>query len=218
MRLLLAEDDAQFGESLVEALTLEGYAVDRCLRGDAVLPALALAPYDAVILDIGLPGMSGLEVLKQLRKRGSLLPVLLLTARDTVGDRVQGLDLGADDYLGKPFAMDELFARLRSCLRRTAGASGPQLISGALALDLVSRELQFHGQTLTLPVKELAVLEVLMCNSGCFVPRARLEASVYNWDSPIGSNTVEVYISHLRKRLGSDAIETLRGVGYRLLL
>mgnify|MGYP003536258580 FL=1 len=165
MRLLLAEDDAQFGESLVEALTLEGYAVDRCLRVDAVLPALALAPYDAVILDIGLPGMSGLEVLKQLRKRGSLLPVLLLTARDTVGDRVQGLDLGADDYLGKPFAMDELFARLRSCLRRTAGASGPQLISGALALDLVSRELQFHGQTLTLPVKELAVLEVLMRNS-----------------------------------------------------
>jgi two-component system response regulator QseB len=218
MRILLAEDDPQFAESLVEALTLEGYAVDHCLRGDAVLPALDLAPYDALILDIGLPGSSGLEVLKALRKRGSLLPVLLLTARDTVNDRVQGLNLGADDYLGKPFAMDELFARLRSCLRRTAGASGPELIAGDLQLDLVSRELQFHGQAMTMPVKELAVLEVLMRNRGRFVPRTRLEASVYNWDSQVGSNTVEVYISHLRKRLGSGAIETLRGVGYRLLL
>lgn len=218
MRILLAEDDAQFGESLFEALTLEGYAVDHCLRGDAVLPALELAPYDALILDIGLPGMSGLEVLKALRKTGSLLPVLLLTARDTVSDRVQGLDLGADDYLGKPFAMEELFARLRSCLRRTAGTSGPQLVAGDLQLDLVSRELQFKGQVITLPVKELAVLEVLMRNHGRFVPRARLEASVYNWDSAVGSNTLQVYISHLRKRLGTHAIETLRGVGYRLLL
>ena len=218
MRILLAEDDAQFGESLLEALALEGYAVDHCMRGDAVLPALHLAPYDALILDIGLPGMSGLDVLKALRKRGSSIPVLLLTARDAVSDRVQGLDLGADDYLGKPFAMDELFARLRSCLRRTAGASGPQLIAGNLQLDLVSRELQFQGQAMTIPVKELAVLEVLMRNRGRFVPRARLEASIYNWDTQVGSNTVEVYISHLRKRLGGGAIETLRGVGYRLLL
>jgi len=218
MRILLAEDDIQFGESLEEALALEDYAVDRCVRGDAVLPALELAPYDALILDIGLPGISGLEVLRQLRERGSLIPVLLLTARDTVGDRIKGLDLGADDYLGKPFAMDELFARLRSCLRRTAGTSGPQLTAGELQLDLVSRELQFRGEPMTLPVKELAVLEALMRNRGRFVPRARLEASVYNWNSQIGSNTLEVYISHLRKRLGSDAIETLRGVGYRLLL
>ncbi|MAT95261.1 MAG: DNA-binding response regulator [Halioglobus sp.] len=217
MRILLAEDDPQFGESLEEALTLEGYAVDRCLRGDSVLPALALAPYDALILDIGLPGSSGFAVLKQLRERGSLLPVLLLTARDAVSDRVKGLDLGADDYLGKPFAMDELFARLRSCLRRTAGASGPLLRAGELQLDLVSRELSCKGQRLTMPVKELAVLEVMMRNHGRFVPRARLEASIYNWDSQVGSNTVEVYISHLRKRLGSEAIETLRGVGYRLL-
>lgn len=218
MRILLAEDDHQLGESLEEALTLEGYAVDRCLRGDAVLPALQLAPFDALILDIGLPGSSGFTVLQQLRERGSMLPVLLLTARDTVSDRVKGLDLGADDYLGKPFAMDELFARLRSCLRRTAGASGPQLTTGELQLDLVSRELSFQGQRLTMPVKELAVLEVLMRNRGRFVPRTRLEASVYNWDNQVGSNTLEVYISHLRKRLGSDAIETLRGVGYRLLL
>jgi two-component system response regulator QseB len=144
--------------------------------------------------------------------------VLLLTARDAVSDRIKGLDLGADDYLGKPFVMDELFARLRSCLRRTAGASGPQLIAGELTLDLVSRELQFRGEPMTLPVKELAVLEVLMRNRGRFVPRVRLEASVYNWNNQIGSNTLEVYVSHLRKRLGSDAIETLRGVGYRLLL
>jgi DNA-binding response OmpR family regulator len=218
MRILLAEDDRQLGESLEEALTLEKYAVDRCVRGDAVLPALTLAPYDALILDIGLPGMSGLEVLKQLRASDSLIPVLLLTARDAVSDRIKGLDLGADDYLGKPFAMDELFARLRSCLRRTAGASGPQLSAGELQLDLVSRELQFRGESMTIPVKELAVLEALMRNHGRFVPRARLEASVYNWNNTIGSNTVEVYISHLRKRLGSDAIETLRGVGYRLLL
>jgi DNA-binding response OmpR family regulator len=218
MRILLAEDDVQFGESLQEALALEGYAVDRCLRGDAVLRTLALAPYDALILDIGLPGSSGFAVLQQLRESGSLLPVLLLTARDGVSDRVKGLDLGADDYLGKPFDMEELFARLRSCLRRTAGMSGPQLIAGELQLDLVSRELLFKGCSMTMPVKELAVLEVLMRSRGRFVPRARLEASVYNWDSQVGSNTLEVYISHLRKRLGSDAIETLRGVGYRLLL
>lgn len=218
MRILLAEDDVQLGESLEEALTVEGYAVDRCQRGDAVLPALALTPYDALILDIGLPGSSGFSVLKQLRERESQLPVILLTARDTVTDRVKGLDLGADDYLGKPFAMDELFARLRSCLRRTAGSSGPQLVAGPLQLDLVSRELSLDGERMTLPVKELAVLEVLMRNHGHFVPRTRLESSVYNWDNQVGSNTVEVYISHLRKRLGSEAIETLRGVGYRLLL
>lgn len=216
MRILLAEDDAQLGETLEQALVLEGYAVDLFQRGDSVLAAVDLAAYDALLLDIGLPGCSGLEVLRQLRQRGSGLPVILLTARDSVGDRVRGLDLGADDYLGKPFDMDELFARLRSCLRRSAGASGPLLSVGNLELDPVVREARLDGEVLNVTGKELAVLEVLMRNAGRFVSRSRLEDSVYSWGSDVSSNTVEVYISHLRKRLGSEAIETLRGVGYRL--
>ena len=216
MRILLAEDDAQLGETLEQALVLEGYAVDLFQRGDSVLAAVDLAAYDALLLDIGLPGCSGLEVLRQLRQRGSGLPVILLTARDSVGDRVRGLDLGADDYLGKPFDMDELFARLRSCLRRSAGASGPLLSVGSLELDPVVREARLDGEVLNVTGKELAVLEVLMRNAGRFVSRSRLEDSVYSWGSDVSSNTVEVYISHLRKRLGSEAIETLRGVGYRL--
>lgn len=216
MRILLAEDDQQLGETLEQALTLEGYAVDFFQRGDRVLAAVDLASYDALVLDIGLPGCSGLEVLRQLRQRGNALPVILLTARDSVGDRVRGLDLGADDYLGKPFDMDELFARLRSCLRRSAGVSGPLLSVGDLELDPLAREAWQAGKVLPVTGKELAVLEVLMRNAGRFVSRSRLEESVYSWGSDVSSNTVEVYISHLRKHLGSDAIETLRGVGYRL--
>ncbi len=218
MRLLLAEDDPHLGESLRAALELDGYAVDWLRRGDEAAAAVETADFDALILDIGLPGLSGLDLVRELRGRGVTVPVLLLTARDAVADRVQGLDSGADDYLPKPFDMDELFARLRSLLRRSAGQAAPALQAGALALHPQDHTATLDGQPLPLSAKEFAVLEMLARSRGRFVSRARLEEGLYSWDAEVGSNTVEVYISRLRKRLGSAAIETLRGVGYRLSL
>jgi DNA-binding response OmpR family regulator len=218
MRILLAEDDQQLGESLTTALALESYAIDWVRRGNDVSPALASAAYEALILDIGLPGMSGLEILRSLRRKGDRTPVMLLTARDAVADRISGLDMGADDYLGKPFDMEELFARLRSLLRRSGGIAAPALVAGELEIYPQTREVVFRQQRSVLPAKEIALLEMLARNRGRFVTRARLEESIYRWGEEIGSNTVEVYISHLRKRFGSENIETLRGVGYRLVL
>lgn len=218
MRILLAEDDLQLGESLQAALALDGYAVDWLTRGNEVEGAVALHPYDALILDIGLPGKSGLDVLRSLRSKECAVPVMLLTARDSVADRVNGLDIGADDYLSKPFDVDELFARLRSLLRRSAGVSGPVLVAGELEIRPQNHEVTFKGETVVLPAKEAAVLELLVRNRGRFVTKSRLAEGVYSWGEEAGSNTVEVYISHLRKQFGSDSIETLRGVGYRLTL
>lgn len=218
MRILLAEDDRQLGESLTNALSLDGYTVDWVKRGDQVSGALASVHHDALILDIGLPAISGLEILRGLRRKGIQTPVMLLTARDSVADRIGGLDTGADDYLGKPFDMDELFARLRSLLRRSGSIAAPVLVAGDLEIHAESREIVFQQQRSVLPSKEMAVLEMLARNRGRFVTRARLEESIYRWGEEIGSNTVEVYISHLRKRLGGTAIETLRGVGYRLVI
>jgi DNA-binding response OmpR family regulator len=218
MRILLAEDDQQLGESLTAALTLDGYSIDWVRRGNEVAPALSAVNYDALILDIGLPVLSGLDVLRSLRRKGNRIPIMLLTARDAVADRISGLDMGADDYLGKPFDMDELFARLRSLLRRSGGIVAPVLIVGELEIHTESREVVFQKQKSVLPAKEMAVLEMLARHRGRFVTKARLEESIYRWGEEIGSNTVEVYISHLRKRFGSETIETLRGVGYRLVL
>lgn len=218
MRILLAEDDRQLGESLHAALALEGYAVDWVTRGDEAQTAAGTTAYDALILDIGLPVRSGLQVLKALRESGAAVPVMMLTARDGVSERVAGLDLGADDYLGKPFDMDELFARLRSLLRRSAGVAGPALVAGDLEIRLQTREVLLRGQPLLLPAKQVAVLELLARSRGHFVPKARLEEGLYRWGEEVGSNTVEVYVSQLRKQLGADSIETLRGVGYRLAL
>lgn len=218
MRILLAEDDRQLGESLTNALTLDGYVVDWIRRGDEVSKTLAAASHDALILDIGLPGASGLDILRGLRRKGVQTPVMLLTARDSVADRISGLDTGADDYLGKPFDMNELFARLRSLLRRSGGIAAPVLIAGELEIHASSRRIVYRKQESVVPAKEMAVLETLARNRGRFVTRARLEESIYRWGEEIGSNTVEVYVSHLRKRLGSGAIETLRGIGYRLVI
>lgn len=218
MRILLAEDDLQLGESLTNALTLDGYTVDWVRRGNEVSTSMASTSHDALILDIGLPNISGLDILRSLRRKGIQTPVMLLTARDSVADRISGLDTGADDYIGKPFDMDELFARLRSLLRRSGGIPAPMLVIGDLEIHTDSREIVFQQQRSILPAKEMAVLETLARNRGRFVTRARLEESIYRWGEEIGSNTVEVYISHLRKRLGGAAIETLRGVGYRLVI
>ncbi|WP_116368043.1 response regulator transcription factor [Parahaliea mediterranea] len=216
MRVLLVEDDQQLGESLEAALRLEGYAVDWLRSGEPVRAALGATPYDVLVLDLGLPGVPGMQVLRQLRADKHHLPVLLLTARNTLADRVDGLDGGADDYLGKPFDMDELFARLRSLLRRESGYRSQLLEAAGIALDPVNRTVEAGGEAVTLTAREFAILEILIRNAGRFVSRARLEEGIYSWGEEVGSNTVEVYVSRLRKRFGSEAIETMRGVGYRM--
>jgi len=216
LRILLVEDDQLLGESLEAALRLEHYAVDWLRGGDAVRSTLATAPYDLLILDLGLPGVPGMQVLRQLRADKYGLPVLLLTARNTLEDKVDGLDAGADDYLTKPFEIDELFARVRSLLRRQSDNKAPGLAVAGICLDPVDRVVTFGGETQDLTGREFAILEILLRNAGRFVSRARLEEGIYSWGEEIGSNTVEVYVSRLRKRFGSDMIETMRGVGYRI--
>ncbi|MEH6608148.1 MAG: response regulator transcription factor [Halioglobus sp.] len=216
MRILLVEDDIQLGESLEAALKLEQYAVDWLPSGDPVRASLSATPYDLLILDLGLPGVPGMQVLRQLRSDKHLLPVLLLTARNTLADKIDGLDSGADDYLTKPFEMDELFARVRSLLRRQGDNKAQQLTAAGILVDPVDRLVEFEGEAHTLTAREFAILEILVRNAGRFVSRARLEEGIYSWGEEVGSNTVEVYVSRLRKRFGGDVIETMRGVGYRM--
>ena len=216
MRILLVEDDIQLGESLEAALKLEQYAVDWLSSGEPVRASLSATPYDLLILDLGLPGVPGIEVLRQLRSDKHLIPVLLLTARNTLAAKDDGLDSGADDYLTKPFEMDELFARVRSLLRRKGDNKAQQLSAALIVVDPVDRLVQFQGEPHTLTAREFAILEILVRNAGRFVSRARLEEGIYSWGEEVGSNTVEVYISRIRKRFGSDVIETMRGVGYRM--
>ena len=216
MRILLVEDDSQLGESLEAALRLEQYAVDWLRSGEPVRATLSATPYDLLILDLGLPGVPGMQVLRQLRSDKHLLPVLLLTARNTLADKVDGLDSGADDYLTKPFEIDELFARVRSLLRRKGDSKAQQLQAAGITLDPIDRQVFFDSEAVTLTAREFAILEILIRNAGRFVSRARLEEGIYSWGEEVGSNTVEVYVSRLRKRFGSEAIETMRGVGYRI--
>lgn len=214
MRLLLVEDDLLLGDGIRAGLGQDGYTVDWVQDGEAADHALQSEHFDIVVLDINLPRLSGIEVLTRLRDRSGVTPVLLLTARDTVTDRVQGLDCGADDYLTKPFDLDELNARLRALLRRSSGRATPLLTHGAVILDPAARRVTLNGAEVELSQREFALLQVLMENLGRVLPRSRLEETLYGWGTEVESNTLEVHIHHLRKKLGSTLIRTVRGVGY----
>ena len=216
MRILLVEDDPMIGESVSEWLQGDGYAVDWLQDGDSALLALHTTPFALVILDLGLPGRDGLEVLKEIRSKESHILVLITTARDTVDDRIAGLDSGADDYLIKPFDLEELSARIRALLRRSAGRADPLITRGRLTINPSTREVTFDGKPVILSAKEYALLEALAERKGLVLSRAQLESKLYNWDSTVGSNAIEVHIHHLRKKLSEDAIKTVRGMGYIL--
>jgi DNA-binding response OmpR family regulator len=216
MRLLLVEDDALLGDGLRAGLALDGYSVDWVRDGEAARLALSAEEYDACVLDLGLPRRDGLAVLKDLRGRGSHMPVLILTARDTLGDKVAGLDAGADDYLLKPIELAELQARLRALLRRATGAATPLLQHKTLCLDPASKQVTLSGQAVALSGREYALLYDLLSHKNHIRSRQELESRLYAWGEEVGSNTVEVYIHHLRKKLGADLIRTVRGLGYVL--
>ncbi len=214
MRLLLVEDDEMLGNGVQAGLTQAGYAVDWVKDGEAADMFLAAEEYALMILDLGLPKRGGMEVLKKLRAQGKDLPVLILTARDTVEDKVQGLDSGADDYLIKPFDLDELGARVRALLRRRGGRTMPVIRHGDLELDPASHTVIRKGELVDISPREFTLLQELLENSGRVLSRSQLERSLYSWKDEVDSNAVEVHIHHLRKKLGSDLIRTVRGVGY----
>ena len=216
MRVLLVEDDTMIGEAVQAALKDAAYAVDWVRDGDAARRALIDHDYDACVLDLGLPRRDGLSVLRELRQRGSRLPVIILTARDTSEDKIAGLDSGADDYLTKPFDLPELQARLRALLRRVSGMARPVLEHAGITLDPVAKRVTHHGQEVPLSAREYALLLDLLNHADHVRTRAQLEESLYAWGEETGSNTVEVYIHHLRKKLGPDCIRTVRGLGYQL--
>ena len=214
MRLLLVEDDLMLGEALQEALAPRGYAVDWVKDGNTALRALRSETFEVIVLDIGLPGMDGLEVLKTLRKEAMTLPVLLLTARDTLNDKVTGLDAGADDYLLKPFDLDELLARLRALTRRATGRASAHIIHGELCINPDDQSLTYKGQAVALARREYMLLIKLIENAGRILSREQLEQSLYGWTDDVESNALEVHIHHLRKKIAAELIRTVRGVGY----
>jgi two-component system response regulator QseB len=217
MRILLVEDDPMIGAAVAEGLRATGDAVDWVQDGVSAAAALAAStPYALLVLDIGLPGRDGLTVLRELRSHGSKLPVLLMTARDAVSDRVAGLDAGADDYLVKPFDLDELLARVRALLRRAAGRADPVLAHGRVKIDPAAHTAWLDDAPLALSAREFALLHALLERPGSVLSRAQLEERLYGWNDSVGSNAVEVHIHHLRRKLGDGVVRNVRGVGYTL--
>lgn len=216
MRILLVEDDPLLGDGLETGLRQIGFNVDWMKDGISARAAMSAAPYDAVILDLGLPRLPGLDVLAEWRREGRDVPVLILTARDGVEDRIKGLNTGADDYLVKPFALGELVARVRALIRRAHGRSTPLLSYGEVTLDPSARKATLRGEPLELTAREFQLLELFLDNRNRVLPRALLEEKLYGWTQELDSNALEVHIHHLRKKLGSQFIRTLRGIGYQL--
>lgn len=214
MRILLVEDDRMIGESVRTALRQEGYAVDWVRDGKAADATLATERFALVLLDLGLPGKDGLEVLRAQRARKDATPVIVLTARDATQDRIAGLDAGADDYVVKPFDIDELGARMRAALRRSAGRAEPDIEVAGVRVNPATKEVTREGEPVALSAREYAVLEALLLRPGAILSRAQLEDRLYGWGEEIESNAVEVYVHGLRKKLGTRFIRTVRGVGY----
>ena len=216
MRLLLAEDDTMIGEAIRAGLRKDGFTVDWVHDGEAAETALRTEPFDLLLLDLGLPRKGGLGVLSTLRERDDTLPVIILTARDAVFDRVQGLDAGADDYLVKPFDLDELAARIRALLRRKSGRGAPAVEHLGVVLDPAAHTVLRDGEDIAVSPKEFALLQLLMERPGTILSRARIEQRLYGWGQEVESNAVEVHVHGLRRKLGADYILTVRGVGYRV--
>jgi two-component system, OmpR family, response regulator QseB len=216
MRILLIEDDAMIGKAVRRGLAHAGFTIDWVADGRAAELSLANGVYDLAILDLGLPKRDGMAILATLRAMGNSMPVLIASARDTVRDRIAGLEAGADDYMLKPFDLDELVARVRALLRRRAGNASPLLQFGTLVLDPVRKTVTHDGVAVELSAKEFAILETLMQRPGAVLSREQLEESVYGWGEEVGSNAIEVHLHHLRKKLGAGAIKNVRGVGYRV--
>ncbi|MHA7848368.1 quorum sensing response regulator transcription factor QseB [Serratia sp. D1N4] len=216
MRILLIEDDKLIGDGIKAGLTKLGFNLDWFTDGAIGKNALESAPYDAVILDLSLPGLDGLDLLRQWRQAGHDVPVLILTARDALEQRVTGLQSGADDYLCKPFALAEVAARLQALIRRRHGQLTPQLVHGNVVFDVAARAVSHNGEAVTLTPRELAVLELFLNNKGRVLARPLIQEKLYNWDDDVSSNAVEVHIHHLRRKLGNGFIRTVHGVGYTL--
>lgn len=216
MRLLLVEDDVMIGEAVLDLLRDEGYAVDWVRDGEMADTALQTDTYDLVLLDLGLPRRDGLTVLQALRARKNLTPVLIVTARDAIAQRVQGLDAGADDYIVKPYDLHELLARIRALIRRAAGRAEPVYTHAGVSVDPATREVLVNGQPVILSAREWAILEPLLARPGTVFSRRQLEEKLYSWKDGVSSNAIEVYIHGLRKKIGSQLIQNVRGVGYMI--
>ena len=216
MRVLVVEDDPMIGEAVVAGLAADGHAVDWVRDGRAAELSMGTHAYSLVLLDIGLPARDGIEVLKTMRARKVDVPVLIITARDTVADRIAGLDAGADDYLVKPFDLDELSARVRALLRRAAGRAEPLIQRGALTLNPATHEVRLHGDSVDVSAREFALLLALAERVGSVVSRAQLEEKLYGWNEAVGSNAIEVHVHNLRRKLGESIIRNVRGLGYTL--
>jgi two-component system OmpR family response regulator/two-component system response regulator QseB len=214
MRVLVVEDDPLLGDALTVGLKQRGFAADWVQDGRDAQAAIDVEPFAAIVLDLGLPGLSGLELLRRERARGNKVPVLILTARDAVQDRITGLDSGADDYVVKPTDLDELAARLRALVRRSKGEPAALLHVGRLALDPAARTVTRDGRGVDLQPREFTLLQELMLNAGRVLSREQLEERMYRWGEEVESNAVEVHVHHLRRKLGTDVVKTIRGVGY----
>lgn len=216
MRILVVEDDTNLNRQLKDALTEAGYAVDVAFDGEEGQYLGETEPYDAVVLDIGLPKMDGLSVLEEWRRAGKTMPVLLLTARDRWSDKVQGIDAGADDYVAKPFHMEEVLARIRALVRRAAGLASNEIVSGSVRLDVRSGKVTVDGQSVKLTSHELRLLSYMMHHKGKVISRTELTEHLYDQDFDRDSNTIEVFVGRLRKKLPDDCIQTVRGLGYQI--